>query len=76
MLDQHVMFMDFLPLVKLSKGVFNYITKYRRNGLNPCDQLYHVHEEIGSYVTQAFSKYGCWKSFTFPTWNDEVHKAK
>jgi hypothetical protein len=56
MLDQCVVLMDFLPLVKLIRGVFNYITKRRKNGLSLSDQSYHVHEEIKSYVTQAFSK--------------------
>jgi hypothetical protein len=28
------MLLDFLPLVKLKRGVFNYITKRRRNGLS------------------------------------------
>ncbi len=50
------MLLDFLPLVKLKKGVRNYITKHRRNGLNLGDQLYHVCEETGSCVIQAFSK--------------------
>jgi hypothetical protein len=56
MLDQRVMLLDFFPLVKLKKGVFNYITKRMRNGLSPGDQSYNVHEEIGFCVTQAFSK--------------------
>jgi hypothetical protein len=56
MLDQRVVLLDFIPLVKLRRGVFNYITKRRRNGLSLGDQLYHVREEIGSCVTQAFSK--------------------
>jgi hypothetical protein len=56
MLDQRVVLMDFLVLVKLRRGVFNYITKRRKNGLSPGDQSYHVREEIGSYVTQAFSE--------------------
>jgi hypothetical protein len=53
MLDQRVVLLDFLPLVKLKRGVLNYITKHRRNGLSPCDQLYHVREEIGSCVIQT-----------------------
>jgi hypothetical protein len=40
MLDQRVMLLDFLPLVKLKRGVFNYITKHRINGLNLGDQSY------------------------------------
>ncbi len=56
MLDQRVVFLDCLPLVKLKRGVLNYITKRKKNGLNPNDQLYHVREETESYVTQAFSK--------------------
>jgi len=56
MFDQQVVLVDFLPLVKLKKGVLNYITKRRRNRLSPSDQLYHVHEEIRSCVTQALSK--------------------
>jgi hypothetical protein len=56
MFNQHVMFLDFLPLVKLRKGVLKYITKHRRNGLSLGDQSYHVREETGSCVTQAFSK--------------------
>jgi len=56
MLNQRVMLLDFLPLVKLRKGVLNYITKRRRNGLSPCDQSYHVREETRSCVIQAFSK--------------------
>jgi len=50
MLDQGVVLLDFLPLVKLRRGVLNYITKCRRNGLNLGDQLYHVREETESYV--------------------------
>ncbi len=46
MFDQRVMFLDFLPLVKLRRGVFNYITKRMRNGLSSNDQSYHVHEKI------------------------------
>jgi hypothetical protein len=56
MFDQRVVILDFLPLVKLKRGVFNYITKRRKNGLSPGDQSYHVREEIGSCVIQAFSK--------------------
>jgi len=56
MLDQPVVLMDFLPLVKLKKGVFNYITKRRKNGLSTSDQSYHVREATGSFVTQVFSK--------------------
>ncbi len=52
MLDQRVVFLDFLPLVKLRRSVFNYMTKLRKNGLSPGDQLYHVREETESYVTQ------------------------
>jgi hypothetical protein len=37
--------MDFFPLVKLRRGVLNYITKHRRNGLSLGDQLYDVREE-------------------------------
>jgi hypothetical protein len=50
MFDQHVVFLDVLPLVKLKRGVFNYITKCRRNGLSLGDQLYHVREETKSCV--------------------------
>jgi hypothetical protein len=56
MFDQHVVLLDLLPLVKLKKGVLNYITKRRRNGLSLGDQSYHVREEIKSCVIQAFSK--------------------
>jgi hypothetical protein len=56
MLDPRVMLLDFLPLVKLKKGVLNYITKRMRNGLNLGDQSYHVCEKTESCVTQAFSK--------------------
>jgi hypothetical protein len=56
MFDQRVMLLDFFSMVKLRKGVLNYITKHRRNRLNPSDQLYHVREETISCVTQAFSK--------------------
>jgi len=49
--------LDFLLLVKLKRGVFNYIIKCRRNGLSPGDQSYHVHEEIEFCVTQVFSKF-------------------
>jgi hypothetical protein len=59
MFDQRVMLLDFLPLVKLRRGVLNYITKHRRNGLSLGDQLYHVHEKTGSCVIQAFSKSNC-----------------
>jgi len=59
MLDQRVVILDSLPLVKLKRGVFNYITKHRRNGLSLGDQLYHVREETGFCVTQAFSKSSC-----------------
>jgi hypothetical protein len=76
MLDQHVVLLDFLPLVKLKNGVFNYITKNRKIGLNPGDQSYHVHEETGCCVIQAFLKSSCWKSLTLPIWNDEVQRAK
>ncbi len=76
MFDQRVVFLDFLPIVKLRKGVLNYITKSRRNVLSPGDQSYHVHEETKFYVIQAFSKSSRWKSFTLLTWNDEVHEAK
>jgi hypothetical protein len=51
MFDQRVVLMDFLLLVKLRRGVFNYIIKCKRNGLSLGDQLYHVCEEIGSCVT-------------------------
>jgi len=74
MLDQRVVLPDFLPLVKLRRGVFNYITKRRRNELSPSDQSYHVCEKSGSCVTQAFSKSSRWKSLTLPTWNDEVYR--
>jgi hypothetical protein len=57
MFDQRVMFLDFLPMVNLRRGVFNYITKRRKNGLSLGDQSYHVHEETGSCVTQASSKF-------------------
>jgi len=76
MLNQHVMLLDFLPLVKLKKGVLNYITKHRKNGLSPGDQSYHVCEKTESCVIQIFSKSTHWKSLTLPTWNDEVHGAK
>jgi hypothetical protein len=56
MFDQRVVFMNFLLLVKLKRGVLNYIIKPRRNGLSLGDQLYHVHEETGSCVIQAVSK--------------------
>jgi len=56
MFVQHVVQLDFLPLVKLRRGVLNYITKCRKNGLSLGDQLYHVREEIGSCVIEAFSK--------------------
>jgi hypothetical protein len=56
MFNQCVVLLDFLPLVKLIRGVLNYITKCRRNGLSLGDQLYHVHEETESCVIQAFSK--------------------
>jgi hypothetical protein len=67
---------DTLPLVKLRRGVPNYITKCRKNGLSPGDKSYHVCEDFRSCVTQAFSKSSRWKSLTLPTWNDEVHWAK
>jgi len=70
------MLLDFLPLVKLKRGVLNYITKCKRNELNPSDQSYHVREETKFCVTQAFSKSNRWKSLTLPTWNDEVDMAK
>jgi len=54
MFDQHVVFLDFLPLVKLRKGVLNYITKCRINGLNLGDQSYHVCEKTGSCVIKPF----------------------
>jgi hypothetical protein len=76
MLDQHVVLLDFLPLVMLRRGVLNYITKRRRNGLSLGDQSHHVREETGSCLSQAFSKSSRWKSLTFPTWNDEIHGAK
>jgi len=57
MFDQPVVLLDFLPLVKLRRGVLNYTTKRRKNGLSPGDQLYHVREETESCVTQAFSKF-------------------
>jgi len=76
MLNERVVLLNFLPLVKLRRGVLNYITKRRKNGLSPSDQLYHVREETGFYVTQAFSKSSRWKSLTLPTWNDEVYRAK
>jgi hypothetical protein len=56
MLDQRVVLLDFLPLVKLKRSVFNYITTRKKNGLSLGDQSYHVHEKIESYVIQAFSK--------------------
>jgi hypothetical protein len=59
MFDQRVVLLDFLPLVKLRRGVFNYITKHRKNGLSLGDQSYHVCEKTGSYVTQTFSKSSC-----------------
>jgi hypothetical protein len=64
------------PSNQAEKGVFNYITKRKRNGLSLGDQSYHVREKTGSCVTQAFSKSSRWKSLTFLTWNDEVHRAK
>jgi hypothetical protein len=67
MLNQSVVLLDFLPLVKLRRVVLNYIIKRKRNGLSLSDQLYHVREESGSCVTQAFSKFSRWKSLTFPT---------
>jgi len=76
MLDQCVVLLDFLHLIKQRKGVFNYITKRKRNGLSLGEQSYHVREEIESYVIQAFSKSSDWKSLTLPTWNDDVHEAK
>jgi len=76
MFDQRVVLLNNLPLVKLRKGVLNYITKRRKNGLSLGDQSYHVQKETGSCVTQAFSKSNHWKSLTLPTWNDEVHVAK
>ncbi len=54
MVDQRVVLLDFLLLVKLRRGVLNYITKCRRNGLSLGDQSYHVCEETGSCVIQAF----------------------
>jgi hypothetical protein len=59
MLDQCVVLLDFFPLIKLRRGVLNYITKSRRNGLSLGDQLYHVREETGSCVIQGFSKSSC-----------------
>ncbi len=59
MFDQRVVLLNFFLLVKLKMGVINYITKCNRNGLNLGDLSYHVHEETGSYVTQAFSKSSC-----------------
>jgi len=56
MFDQCVVLLDFLPLVNLKRGVLNYITKRRKNGLSLGDQSYHVREETRSCVTQAFSK--------------------
>ncbi len=50
------MLLDFPPLVKLRKGVLNYITKRRRKGLSQGDQLYHVYEETRFCVIQALSK--------------------
>jgi len=67
MLDQRVVLLDFLPLVKLKKVVLNYIIEHKRNGLNPSDQLYHVRDEFRSCVTQTFSKSNRWKSLTLPT---------
>ncbi len=58
MLDQRVVLLDFLPLVKLKRGVLNYITKHRKNGLSLGDHSYHVHEEIRSCVIQTFSTSG------------------
>jgi hypothetical protein len=52
MFDQRVVLLNFFLLVKLRRGVLNYITKCRRNGLSPSDQSYHVHEETESCVTQ------------------------
>jgi hypothetical protein len=59
MLDQSVVLLDFTPLVKLRKGVLNYITKRMINGLSLGDQLYHVREETRFCVIQVFSKSGC-----------------
>jgi len=59
MFDECVVLLDFLLLVKLKKGVLNYITKHRKNELNPSDQSYHVREETGSCVIQTFSKSSC-----------------
>jgi len=70
------MLLEFLLLVKLRKGVLNYITKRKKNRLNASDQLYHVCEETASCVIQAFSKSSRWKSLTLPIWNDEAHGAK
>jgi hypothetical protein len=64
------------PSNQAEKGVLNCIIKRKGNGLSPGDQSYHVREETGSCVTQAFSKSSRWKSLTFLTWNDEVHMAK
>jgi hypothetical protein len=73
MLDQHVVLLDFLPLIKLRKGVLNYITKHKKNGLSQGDQLYHVREKTGSYVTQAFLNPAIENLWH---WNDEVHGVK
>jgi hypothetical protein len=56
MLDECVMLLDFLPLVKLRRGVLNYITKCKRTGLSLGDQLYHVYEDTESCVIEAFLK--------------------
>jgi hypothetical protein len=37
MLDERVVLLDFLVLVKLRRDVLNYITKCRRHGLSPSD---------------------------------------
>jgi hypothetical protein len=34
MFDYRVVFLNFLPLVKLRRGVLNYITKRKKNGLS------------------------------------------
>jgi hypothetical protein len=54
MLDQRVVLLDFLPLVKLKKGVFNYITKRRRNGLSPSGRSYHVCDETDLVSLKLF----------------------
>jgi hypothetical protein len=62
MFDQRVMLLDFLLLVKLRRGVFNYITKPRKNGLTLGDQSYHVRDVATlspGLATKARGLQGC-----------------